>query len=511
MKRRISFAVAMALLLGSASAVAQTSLTYTVDLTHRGDDRFHVTLAVEGLTEANAIYQFAATAPGTYQVMDVGRFVRDFRAFDGSGNALATEHVSTNQWKLQDPARVREIRYQVSETWDTPVKKHRIYPMAGTSIEDDHVLWNGQDVIGYPTGLQDAPLRLVLRYPADWKVGTALRRDADGAFMADDFDQLVDSPILLGRLTVARTEITEVPISIYVYSAHDKIRATQLLSAMEEMLQAAGQFLGTLPVDRYTFLYHFEGKGPSAGAWEHSYSSEYTLPEVEWSPRYGEFITDMAAHEFFHVVTPLNIHSEIIQHFNFVTPVPSEHLWLYEGVTEWASDAMRLRAGVMTPEEYLADVMNKIRSDRRYDSSYSLQKLSLTSYTDEGQKQYGNIYQRGALVAGLLDIRLLELSGGKHGLQSLILELTHRFGKNHPFPECGLFDLITQMTYPEIGDFFDRYVKAAESLPLEEYYGKLGIRLKKTLSGRPTRLEIEPDPTAEQLKLRTAWMTNIRD
>jgi hypothetical protein len=58
-------------------------------------------------------------------------------------------------------------------------------------------------------------------------------------------------------------------------------------------------------------------------------------------------VTDIAAHEFFHVVTPLNIHSEIIEHFNFVmTPVPSRHLWLYEGTTEWAAHAMQLRAGL---------------------------------------------------------------------------------------------------------------------------------------------------------------------
>ena len=39
------------------------------------------------------------------------------------------------------------------------------------------------------------------------------------------------------------------------------------------MLEAAGRFLGRLPVDRYTFLYHFEDQ--PAGAWEHSLSSEY--------------------------------------------------------------------------------------------------------------------------------------------------------------------------------------------------------------------------------------------
>ena len=197
---------------------------------------------------------------------------------------------------------------------------------------------------------------------------------------------------------------------------------------MDDMLEAAGHFLGRLPVNRYTFLYHFEDK--SAGAWEHSLSSEYVFQESEFTDSLGRYLTDIAAHEFFHVVTPLNIHSEIIEHFNFVTPVPSQHLWLYEGTTEWAAHVMQLRAGLKSPEDYLAKMLQKIQIDRAaFDSSYSLRELALTSYSDSGQKQYGNIYMRGALTAGLLDIRLLELSNGERGLQDVILELTRKFGK----------------------------------------------------------------------------------
>ena len=164
-------------------------------------------------------------------------------------------------------------------------------------------------------------------------------------------------------------------------------------------------------------------------------SSEYVLKEGAFTDSLGKRITDIAAHEFFHVVTPLNIHSEIIEHFNFVTPVPSEHLWLYEGTTEWAAHAMQLRAGLKTPEEYLATMIGKMKLDRTaYDTTYSLKELALTSYSDSGQAQYGNIYMRGALTAGLLDIRLLELSQGRRGLQDLILELAHRYGKRRAFP-----------------------------------------------------------------------------
>jgi predicted metalloprotease with PDZ domain len=206
-------------------------------------------------------------------------------------------------------------------------------------------------------------------------------------------------------------------------------------------------------------------------------------------------------------VTPLNIHSEIIEHFNFVTPVPSRHLWLYEGTTEWAAHAMQLRAGLKSPEEYLAKVIEKMRIDRaRYDSTWSLRELALTSYSDSGQAQYGNIYMRGALTAGLLDIRLLELSGGQRGLQDLIVDLAHRFGKRRAFPEFTFIDTLAVMTTPEIRAFFTRYVWDSQRLPIAEYYDKLGIRLIEAPEGTPERFEIDSAPTPAQKALRDAWL-----
>ena len=497
--------LALLLILPGSAAAQRSPIGYAIDVTDRADDQFKVTAWVSGLTPDNAVYQFAATAPGTYQVMDIGRFVRSFEAFDSAGRPVPAERVSVNQWRLGDAPRVRTIRYSIAETWDTKVDRHQVYLMCGTSMEQDHVLLNPHAVIGYPTGMQARPIRLRIRYPASWKVGTALERDRGGAYLAEDYDHLVDSPILLGRLSEARTRVTGVPVRIFAYSRTDRIRAAQLLGAMDGMLQAAGRFLGKLPVDRYTFLYHFEDR--AAGAWEHSLSSEYVFREGEFTDSLGRYITDIAAHEFFHIVTPLNIHSEIIEHFNFVTPVPSQHLWLYEGTTEWAAHAMQLRSGLKSPEEYLKKVIEKMQLDRaKFDSAYSLRELALTSYSDSGQAQYANIYQRGALTAGLLDIRLLELSGGTRGLRDLIADLTRKYGKRRAFPEATLVDTIVAMTHPEIRDFFDRYVWESERLPIGEYYGKLGIRLVEGPDGMPVRFEFDSTASPAQRSLREAWL-----
>lgn len=448
-------------------------LHYVVDLTDRADDLFDVTLYVDNLGPENAVYQFASTAPGTYQVMDIGRYVRSFSAFDESDAAIPVEQITVNQWRISAPDRVRRIEYSVAETWDTPVEENNIYRMCGTSIEADHALINGQGVFGYPTGMQDRPLRITIERPDTWMIGTALSTNSAGDYLADDYDHVVDSPLLMGRLSKASLDVRGTTVDIFTYSVTDYVKSSAILDAVEGILHSAGDFLVELPVDRYTFLFHFEDA--TVGAWEHSYSSSYVYAESFFDHAIQASIPDVAAHEFFHIVTPLNIHSEIIEQFNFVTPVASEHLWLYEGTTEWAAHAMQLRSGLITLDEYLDRIEQKLRIDDNYDETYSLSKLALTSFEPGGQKQYGNIYMRGALVAGLLDIRLLELSGGSRGLREVLLELSKMYGKDRAFDEASFIDHFTEMTYPQIGDFFRDYVRDAKPLPIAEYYGKLGV------------------------------------
>jgi predicted metalloprotease with PDZ domain len=496
----------LALALGwSAPAAAQ--LHYDVDLTSPTTHTARVTLRVDSLPARDTVFQFAATAPGTYQTMNIGRFVMDLKATDARGRAVPVRRLSVNSWRIGDPRRVRQVRWHVQDTWHTVVNEFPIYPMAGSEITSDHALLNAHAILGFPPSMQGARVTVRLRHPPGWTVETALREGREG-YEAESYDQLVDSPFLLGKgLTTATLTVTGVPVRIVAYTPSGQLTAPRLAEAMREMLEAAGRFIGRLPVDRYVFLYHFGPPRDMMGAWEHGTSSEYVLPDEPWSPRVGAGITSIAAHEFFHVVTPLNVHSEIIERFNFQTPTPSLHLWLYEGVTEWASDKMQQEGGLQTLDEYLGEVGRKARIDRlHFDTTYSLTRIAETSFTPAGARQFGNVYQRGALVAGLLDIRLLQLSGGRAGLRELVRGLARDYGMRRPFPEDSIFAIVAARTSPEVLDFFARYVQGTERPPVKEYYALLGIDLVEDERGFPVRLVVNPNPTPEQLRLREAWL-----
>lgn len=448
-------------------------LTYQVDLTKIETDSFFVELEIKGFSSDTAVFQFASTAPGTYQVMDVGRFAGSFRAFSSTGVLLPVYRISTNQYLIRNAQTLSRITYQIEDTYDTQITEHPVYPMSGSNLENDNALLNGQMLFGFVRGYQSNPIQVKFNYPKEWKVATALE-ESKGSYVAQTYDELVDSPFMFGKLTHATSKIGGTKVHIYCYSQNGMITADSLLAHMNDMLRAADKFIGKLPVKHYTFLFHFRKDLPPAyGAWEHSYSSFYAMPETTFRES-AEQILSFASHEFFHIITPLNIHSEIIEQFNFETPVPSQHLWLYEGTTEWAAQMMQIRGRLISPEEFTRRITQKLNTNDHYRQDVSLVDLSLGSY-GELESQYINIYMKGALTAMMLDMRLLELSKGKTGLRDVIQKLSKKYGTRKAFSEKDFFDEFVKMTYPEIGDFFNRYVKGTEGLPVKNMMGLAGF------------------------------------
>ena len=473
----------------NAQDTGENIFSYKINLEYYADDIFHVTCYPPKLTLADTIYNFVAFAPGTHQVLDIGRYVKSFYAYDKNGEEITVENISTNKWKISNPAEVHKIKYDIEDTFDSDVEEDLIYPMSGTGIQDEYIIINTYGVIGYFDEHKSDPVILDIIYNTAWKIGTALVKNENGSYEADSYYHLADSPILLGNLTVSSIKIGDIDVEAYVYSPVDEINSDKIIELADEVLNSAYEFTTFAPVDRYTFLMYFFNietakNNPvfhGAGALEHSYSSTYALPAM---PHILPYVATVIAHEFMHILTPLNLRSEFIANFDYSEPTAEDqHLWLYEGVTEWVSNIMQLRSGLMTIDEYMKDISKKISASEMFGNDYSLTRLSAEWFTEEGKTKYGNIYQLGALTAGALDIRLLELSNGERGLREVYLELIGKYGKDKPFNNESFFDEIIDITYHEIKDFIDDYIKDNKPLDYNEIYGRLGIEY---LESRPS-------------------------
>ena len=476
MTRSITSLIMCLVILISNNIYSQT-ITYEVDVTNHQDDLFHISVFAKGLTEENNIYNLPATVPGTYSNLNFGRFVTSFSAYDKDGNELNTEKISINRWKISDSEKLSRLDYDVEDTFDAEIESEHVIPMAGTGISDDFIVLNTFATMGYFEGLQSIPVKLKLFYPKDWKIGTSLPYN-DEYYTAENYDFLVDSPILMGKLTTTTTMINDIKVSVYVYSPDTLFNAERIMNSAEKILKSSSAFIGYSPVSNYNFLMCFldmqtfmEIGFAGAGALEHSYSSLFVFPAAK-----GMFqeVQDDIAHEFLHILTPLNLHSNVIQPFNFESPTASQHTWLYEGVTEWASDIMQMRGGIITTDDYLERLSEKLTMNEKFRQDISLTDLSSQVYDEVITMQFINFYNKGAVTATMLDIRLLELSHGKRGLREVFLELLDEYGKDKPFPEDEFFKIFVNKTSPEIEQFINDYIKGTQPLPFEEYMTKLG-------------------------------------
>jgi len=124
----------------------------------------------------------------------------------------------------------------------------------------------------------------------------------------------------------------------------------------------------------------------------------------------------------------------------------------------------------------------------------------------EYKKQYGNVYQKGALIAMCLDIKLLQLSQGKYGIMNLIHDLSNKYGKQKGFKDDELFSEIEKLTYPEIRQFLDTYVAGAQPLSLQEIFNIVGVNYQPKVESNDSsfslgHISIGFNPQTKRLKV----------
>jgi predicted metalloprotease with PDZ domain len=470
----------------STTVFSQHDYKYFIDLNKVHNDLLQVELQVPKLTEKKLTFEFAKIIPGTYAISDYGKFVSDVKAFDKKGKALPVKKISEDKWRITNNGLISKVSYTLSDIFDTKIK-HNIMPMAATNFEagKDFVI-NTPGYFGFFDRHNRLPFTLTISKPASLYASTSLSpissTTTQDIFKTADLDALYDSPILYTVPDTTSVTVGNCKVLVSVYSPEKKLHSQEIAQWMSAVLNAASRYLGgKLPTDKYAFLYYFNDiKEKSSfpvgvgGALEHTTSSFYYLPELPASALKST-IVDASTHEFFHIITPLTIASKEIKQFNYDTPILSKHLWLYEGVTEYTAHYVQEKYGLITVQQFLDKLSEKITNSRtQYNDTLPFTILSKQA-AGKYAKEYGNVYEKGALIGACLDVYLLYLSKGKYGLRNLTHDLAMKYGKDKYFKDDELFDVIKSLTYPEIKTFLETYVAGTKPVPYDYFFGLAGV------------------------------------
>lgn len=482
---------------------------YFVDLTKASNDKLTVTLIPPDISENEALFMFPAMVPGTYEVYDFGRFVSNFKATGKDGKIITIEKIDKNTYKLSPANAIKEISYEVEDTWDTNIKEKIVFEPGGTNIEDGkNFSLNTHGFFGYFKNKIEAKFILEFTKPEGFYPSSSIsdikcgqNKDVISIF---NYHDLVDAPIMYCKPDTTSIKIGNSTILFSVYSPNGIITSKFISNNLKELLLAQAEYLGgILPIDKYAFLLYFTDKASlsgSSGALEHSYSSFYFLPEADTASLAQE-IRNIAAHEFFHIVTPLNIHAKEIGNFDFNNPQMSKHLWLYEGLTEYAAHHMQVKTGLIEYDAFFEVMIEKMKNARSFNDTVPFTNMS-KYVLDKYKPQYPNVYEKGALIGMCLDVMLRYYSNGKYGTQELMYDLSKQYGKNTSFNDDDLFNDIEKLSYKEIRYFLNSYVSGNKPLPFKEVFNMVGMNYtgskteeKITLGG----ISVGYNPTSNHL------------
>jgi predicted metalloprotease with PDZ domain len=455
-----------------------------IDLKEVQNDRVKVRMMVQEFNLSKTEFHMPAMVPGMYAVSNFGRVVHDLVALDTMGNSMQIERLDTNRWRLTGQQPMALIEYWVDDTYDG-AQFSSIFEPGGTNIQEDtNFVINAFGFLGFFKGHENYPYTVEVIHPSELfgtcplpKLNKSKERDV---YTAEHYYQLVDSPMMFCKADTSSILLGNTKVIVSVYSPVGNMDAEFAMEQVKPTLIAQGKYLGgELPVDNYVIMIYLTpgfSPGDSYGALEHAYSTVFYLPDVNGS-FLKQTLVDVTSHEFFHIITPLTIHSEEIGSYNFVEPTMSKHLWLYEGVTEYSAMIMQVQYGLISVPDFLDEIMNKKEQSMLYNDTLPFTELSLGALDNEAS-QYPNVYLKGALIGLCLDLTLLELSEGTFGIKELLDTLALKYGKDRSFKDEDLFDEIAAITYPEIRSFFEDYVEGKKALPLSRSLNYAGYTLQ---------------------------------
>jgi predicted metalloprotease with PDZ domain len=464
---------------------AQDRYRISINLNQVQNDKVKVVMSTPSIKEDKATYIMPTVIPGSYSVKDYGRFIEKFTAYDVKGKKMKVKQTSINTFDIYNAKFLNKIEYYVNDTWDEKDEKNYVFQPGGTNIEaDKNFVINHQGFWGYFENYKMYGYEILVEKPQGFYGTTYLNKkilpENRDLILAPNYVKLVDNPVMYCIPDTVSFYSGKTKIMISVYSQKGIVKAEKIKEYIKPLARALTNFLGELPVDEYYFIMYFtENKKTEItryggfGALEHSYSSFYFLPEISIEERLKSLVLSIASHEFLHILTPLNLHSEEIGNFDFNNPKMSRHLWLYEGVTEYFAHLVQLQNNLIDQATFIEEIRDKMIQAEKY-PEVSFTEMSKNILKAPFKDMYLNVYSKGALIAFFLDIRIRELTNGEKSLRDVILEMIKIYGPEKPFQDDLFIAEFVNYSHPFIKGFFEKFVEGDTPLPYKEFCEKIG-------------------------------------
>ncbi|MBK1649358.1 M61 family metallopeptidase [Rhabdochromatium marinum] len=437
-----------------------------------------------------------AWIPGSYMIRDFARHLISIHAQDANG-PLPISKSDKQSWHLSGALGSVHIHYQVYAGELSVRAAH---------LDHTHGYFNGACLLLHVDGCADWPCELEIERPADpcaahWRLATSLPAAGApawgfGRYRAANYAALIDHPVEMGAFELVEFSVRDIPHAMAI-SGHQRADFDRLSQDLPRICEQQAALFGELPLERYLFLTQTLGTG--YGGLEHRSSAsllcardDLPQPQVsEVTAGYRRFL-GLCSHEYFHLWNVKRIRPQVFMEQGLEREVHTRLLWAFEGLTSYYDDLTLVRAGLISPRDYLELLANTITRVQR-DPGRQRQTVAESSF-DAWTKFYQqdanapnaivSYYSKGALIALALDLTIRQRSHNRHSLDDLMRALWQRYGRTgQGVPETGPEALAAEITGLDLQAFFDQALDDTKDLDLAPLLASVGVALRM----RPAR------------------------
>ena len=475
----------VALLVITAAPLAAQTLApvrYTVRIPAPATHYLEVDASIPVAGQRTLTLMLPVWTPGSYLVREFARNLEQVRATSSAGAPLDVRKTQKNRWAVANPGTGRiTLHYRVYA-----------HERAGRLdwVESDFALINGAPTFVTLAERAHRAHEVTLVLPDGWRRSvTAMPASPDGAahhYVAADYDELVDSPIVAGNPQVRAFTVLGKVHSLVNVGDSTVWNTDRAVADLAKLVGAEQRLWGILPYEKYVF---FNILADSYDGIEHKGSTVLLAERTSTQSEAGYHRwLGLAAHEFTHAWNVKRLRPVALGPFDYERENYTTSLWIAEGITDYYSWLLPSRAGLATQAQVLDDVSGAIRTLQQRPGRL-VQTLSAASY-DAWIKQYRpdensvntsiSYYTKGSLAGLLLDARIRRQTNGARSLDDVMHAAYGRYSGARGYSPAEFEAVASAVAGTDLRDVFRRVLDTTEELDYTEMLDWYGLRFVST-------------------------------
>ncbi len=410
------------------------------------------------------VLQLPAWRPGRYELQNFAKNISRFEVYDENGSKVPFHKIKKDAWQINSFG-----IENVVVSFDFYANKRD----AGNSFVDANLLYINP-VNLCPFVLDDENSVRTLEVLHDFKdMVCGLPKDENGFFMANNYYELADSPLMASNHLAMRNYSVQNTTFYIWFEGNFVPQWERILKDFESFTIAQIELFGEFPESEYHFITWVLPEAFYHGV-EHRNSTMLVLgPDSQDFESFYIDLLGVASHELFHAWNICKIRPIELSPYDYTKENYFETCYVSEGITTYYGDLMLYRSGVFSKEMYQHELetCHKRHFDGAGDAWQSLAESSfdlwLDGYTAGVPKRKVSVYHKGAIAAQILDEKIQELNPNR-SLDDVMRLLWQRHGKTKiGFSAADYRAICEEVAGEDLSWYFDEIING--NAPLEGY------------------------------------------